>query len=189
MRSPHRSLSRVQGWFVVILSLAMPRVASAADGAWVNLNLSTHPGARSEFSAVYDPGRHRMVIFGGADSSDNAVTDVWALDLSGNCTPSWKKLTVTGTAPSYPSDYSAVYDTAFDRMVVFGGEHPGLNDFSNSVTYLKFRANPDSADWVGATPASGPCPRSGHSAYYDGPRHRMLVFAGAYPDAVNLPID
>src|SRR5262249_55155200 len=128
MRSPHRSLSRVQGWFVVILSLAMPRVASAADGAWVNLNLSTHPGARSEFSAVYDPGRHRMVIFGGADSSDNAVTDVWALDLNGNCTPSWKQLKVTGTAPSYPSDYSAVYDTAFDRMVVFGGEHPGLND-------------------------------------------------------------
>ena len=62
------------------------------------------PGPRSlhrpralAHTAIYDPVRDRMVVFGGYDGNGNR-NDVWALSLSGS--PAWSELTPAGSLPS-----------------------------------------------------------------------------------------
>jgi len=160
------------------------------DGRWVNLNLSNHPRARTEFSAIYDTDRRRMVIFGGvgrnlADTSDSTLEDVWALNLDSS-PAAWYKLNVSGQAPEDKSDYAAAYDQTYHRMVIFGGEHHVHNqqtgdEVSSKVTYLTFTGD-TTASWADATPAASPpnypCGRSGAGAFWNS--GRLMVFGGAY---------
>jgi hypothetical protein len=47
----------------------------------------TSPAARGSASAIYDPIRHRMIVFGGASPMHR---DVWALTL--DASPNWSQL-------------------------------------------------------------------------------------------------
>ena len=78
----------------------------------------TLPSGRSQTTAIYDPARDRILIFGGVDSSVTHLNDVWALSLSG--TPAWTDLATAGEPPSGRSLHTAVYDPNGDRMIVFG---------------------------------------------------------------------
>src|SRR5262249_37654411 len=75
----------------------------------------TPPTPRDAMTAVYDPVRDRMLVFGGwaATTFDG---NVWALSLSG--TPTWSTLATAGTGPSPRRHYAAVYDATGDRLVV-----------------------------------------------------------------------
>jgi len=68
------------------------------------------PSPRSSHTAIYDPVRQQMVVFGG---------DLWSLSLSG--VPTWTPLAASGSAPPLPAGSSAVYDPVGDRMLLFGG--------------------------------------------------------------------
>ena len=83
----------------------------------------TLPKARRSATAIFDPIRDRMVIYGGFDAlpgSDEFLADTWALDLAGN-TPTWSQLLPAGTVPTQRDAMAAAYDPIRDRMVVFGG--------------------------------------------------------------------
>jgi hypothetical protein len=152
------------------LRAALPaRASGAADGAWE----TTQPSSQSSRSAIYDPVRDRMVVFGGFyyDGSGHFLNDVWALSLAG--TPAWTELTPSGTPPSGRHFHSAIYDPVRDRMVVFGGYSPSsLND----VWALSLAGTPV---WTQLTPSgTPPSARSAHSAIYDPARDRMVVFGG-----------
>jgi len=155
------------GWYlndVWALSLA-------GTPAWTQLTpTGTPPVTRWGHSAIYDPLRDRMVVFGGYVMGGQEVNDVWALSLAG--TPAWTQLTPTGTPPSGRCDHTAIYDPVRDRMVVFAGVNPFLND----VWALSLAGTPA---WTQLTPAGTPASvRSSHSAIYDPVRDRMVVFAG-----------
>jgi hypothetical protein len=151
------------------LSLADP-------GAWTWLNPSGMPPAgRRGHSAIYDPVRHRMVVFGGYGAQ--YYNDVWALPLSGP--PAWTSLAPTGTAPPGRYGHSAVYDLASDEMIVFGGTANGVR---NDVWTLSLGATPA---WRQRTPAgTTPGARLYHRAIYDSERDRMVVFGGSEYDDV-----
>ena len=69
----------------------------AGTPAWTQLTpAGTPPSARSDHSAIYDPVRDRMVVFGGILDGVRYRNDVWALSLAG--TPAWTQLTPAGTA-------------------------------------------------------------------------------------------
>ncbi len=142
----------------------------AGTPRWTDLTpYSTSPGARMCHSAIYDPVRDRMVVFGGY--GDYRLNDVWALSLAG--APAWMQLTPTGTPPGARMCHSAIYDPVRDRMVVFGGggEHP-LDD----VWALSLAGTPE---WTQLTPSgSPPNARYGHSAIYDPLRDRMMLVGG-----------
>ena len=83
----------------------------------------TPPQARRSGTAVYDPIRDRMVIYGGFDAiwgSDEFLGDTWALDFSGDI-PTWVELQPAGNIPTVRDASAAAYDPVLDRMVVFGG--------------------------------------------------------------------
>src|SRR5207244_3512191 len=69
--------------------------------------------------------RDRLLIFGGTTASQGDEywsNEVWALSLSGS--PSLTQITASGTPPTARSDASMIYDSARDRLVVFGGIGP-----------------------------------------------------------------
>lgn len=138
--------------------------------AWTALVVAgTKPGARYGHSAIYDPVRDRMLVFGGNVGGFNG-NDVWALALAG--TPAWTRLTPTGTPPVARRSPSAIYDRVRDRMIVFGGYTTGNR---NDAWALALAGTPA---WSLISAGVAPAARRDHSAIYDPVGDRMLVFGG-----------
>jgi len=130
----------------------------------------TPPSARRGASAIYDPVRDRMLVYGGAAPS--ALGDVWALSLGAS--PAWTQLAPTGSPPPSRSGHSAIYDPVRDRMVVFGGQTGST--YRNDAWALGLAGTPA---WSNVAPSGGPPdPRARHSAIYDSVRDRLVVFGG-----------
>ena len=136
--------------------------------------LGDPPSKRLGHSAIYDPLRDRVLVFGGLDSAGNVLADVWALSLSDP--PSWSSLQPSGIGPSARRYHSAIYDPVRDRMLVFGGSNLSGVPFGD-VWSLWLSPTPR---WEQILPAGTdkPLQRYGHSAIYDPVRDRMLVFSG-----------
>jgi hypothetical protein len=152
------------GWALSLDTASWTEIATAG----------TPPGGRYFHSAIYDPVRDRMVIFGGYGGI--FLNDVWALSLSG--TPQWTRLTPTGAAPTARFLHSAIYDPVRDRMLVFGGARDWAPSqvFFDDTWALSLSGTPA---WTRLTPTgAAPSARCGHSAIYDPVRERMVVFAG-----------
>ena len=142
-----------------------------ATPAWTELTpTGTPPSGREYPTAIYDPVRDRMLVFGGYDASGDR-NDVWELSLA--WTPAWTELTPTGVPPSERAGPTAIYDPTGDRMVVFGGSGAG---FLNDVWELSLAGTPA---WTELTPSGvSPGARAAHTAIYDPVRNRMVVFGG-----------
>jgi hypothetical protein len=132
---------------------------------WSHLTpAGTPPSPRSNHSAIYDPVRDRMVVFGGGYPTP--LRNTWVLSLDG-C-PTWTELSTLGPSPPGRSRHTAIYDPIRDRMVIFGGG-------SSQVWVLSFVGTPT---WSRLEPDGTPPPLAGHTAIYDPIRDRMLVFGG-----------
>jgi hypothetical protein len=132
----------------------------------------TPPTARAYHTAIYDPVRDRMLVFGGWDQSHTYRNDVWALSLSGP--PAWSVLSPTGTPPTARQYHTAIYDPVRDRMIAFGGYDDTVR--RNDVWALSLSGAPA---WSALSPTgTPPIARYGHTAIYDPVRDRMVVFAG-----------
>jgi len=139
--------------------------------SWTQLSPSgTPPLPRFLHNAVRIPATNRMLVFGGTDSS--LFNDVWTLTLSNP--PAWSQLAPSGTPPVPRYQSTAIIDTTRQRVVVFGG-FDGTNLLSDTWS-LSLSGSPA---WAMLAPTGlGPTPRYGHSAIYDVPRDRMVVFGG-----------
>ena len=144
---------------------------------WTQLTPSgTQPVARARPTAIYDPVRDRVVLFGGA--GDGYLNDLWALSLAGN--PAWTQLAPLGTLPSARAGHTAIYDPGRDRMVVFGGISWGFLMYSDA--WALSLAN--SPSWTQLTHTGGaPSERAYSAAIYDPVRDRMVVFGGGFGGA------
>lgn len=166
-------------------------VLTNADGTgvvastWTQLSpTGSPPSARGTHSAVYDAVNNRMMVFGGdpnIGSCFGAVNDVWVLtnaDGTGG-TPTWAQLSPTGGPPNLRQSPQAVYDSATNRMMVFGGMTNACGSLSNDVWVLQ-NANGlgGTPIWTQLLPVGGPVPRASHSAVYDSANNRMVVFGG-----------
>lgn len=112
-----------------------------ASPRWTRLETKDlGPGARSRHSAVYDPRRRRMVLWGGYTSDTDLIFTsygVWALSLDG--APAWTFLGTAGREPYPATSASAVYDPRRDRMVTYGGSEL-FDDLLSDFRALEFGA-------------------------------------------------
>ena len=147
-------------------------LALSGGGGWTQLAPSgAAPSPREAHAAIYDPVGDRMIVFGGMDDG-GVLNDLWSLSLAG--TPQWQPLAPSGSPPSARSGASAVYDSQRQRMIVFGGRP--ASGLGNDTWALDLGASPS---WSSiATAGTPPSERMFHSALYDAPRDRMLVFSG-----------
>jgi hypothetical protein len=174
-------------------------VLSNANGlggtpAWTHLSPGGSPptGVFSS-SAVYDPANNIMTVFGGANLPFTAYSNgVWTLSHANGLggTPQWTNIVANG-APGSPAKreaHTAVYDTANNRMIIFGGaafSGPSSISGFNDVWVLT------NANGLGGTPVwtrlrvSGLAPgtRFSHTAVYDAINNLMMVFGGENLDA------
>lgn len=166
-------------------------VTLPATPAW-NFFFKSTPDTGLDFhSAVYDPATNIMIVFGGADAGlaygfTNAVllrTHTNGLGGSGD----WSTLIANGVAgsPTARLEHTAVYDSAGNRMIVFGG--CGVGDFVTGCTtvfndvWALANANGQGGppSWTQLTPSgSPPAPRFGCTAVYDAANNLLIVFGG-----------
>lgn len=140
-----------------------------SDGTWQRLG--GEGPARRDHSAIVDPIRHRMIVFGGYDLSI-VLNDLWSLSLGDG--PDWQRITPQHGPPPARSLHSAIYDPIRDRMIVFGGWSG--DRLLADVWALSLGASPR---WVELLPAGeGPPAREAHAAIYDPVRDRMVIFGG-----------
>src|SRR4051812_32841038 len=91
----------------------------ADSSTWTKIvPAGTSPPPRTYHSAIYDPVRDRIIVYGGWWTGPD-YSDVWALNLAG--TPTWEQLAPTGIGPGARGRHTAVYDPVRDRMIVYGG--------------------------------------------------------------------
>ncbi|MGH7723934.1 MAG: Kelch repeat-containing protein [Candidatus Eiseniibacteriota bacterium] len=132
----------------------------------------TPPAPRLDHAAVYDPQRHRMLVFGGADAG-GMYNDVWALSLSG--TPAWTLLAPTGTRPAGRAAAHVVYDSVRDRLIVHGGYD--RNFFALSDVWALSLAG--AGAWTPLSPTGLAPPASfAGAAIFDPGRERMVISGG-----------
>ncbi|TMQ60857.1 MAG: hypothetical protein E6K72_00215 [Candidatus Eisenbacteria bacterium] len=156
----------------------------AGTPAWTQLApTGPPPGKRSSHTAIHDPVRDRMIVFGGYDSALVYHNDVWALDLA---TDAWQELHPSGTPPTPRVEHCAVYDPVRDRMLVIAG-FDRVTGFLNTVWALSLAGG---ESWSELTPAGPPPPTRDGSAVYDAARDRVLLYGGssAAPDVYALEL-
>jgi hypothetical protein len=155
---------------------------------WVQLfPTGTPPATRGWHgtSGVYDAANQRMIIFAGRSAPlIDPLNDVWVLShangLGGQ--PQWLNLIANGApgSPPFRAGHSAVYDSANNRMMIFGGCRsvclPTLNDLWVLTSANGLGGTPT---WSQLSPTgSPPAPRVQHAAVYDPSSNRMVIFAG-----------
>jgi len=157
----------------------------AGTPSWIQLApAGTLPIARSNMSVVYDPASNEMIVFGGfsiSDTTNGVLGDVWVLSNANGIggTPVWTQETPAGAAIPARYAHTAVYDAAFNRMIVFGGsnEHTEIND-----TWVLTNANnrTGTPTWIQLAPAGTiPGPKSYHTAVLDPSTNRMIIFGSS----------
>ncbi len=139
------------------------------DGSdWSNVSPGGTPGldfpaGRGYFAMAYDLKRGVTLLHGGWNGSH--LGDTWQWDGS-----NWNKLSPAAN-PDNRHAHMMVYDSACDKMVIFGGNSSGG---ANSETW-KWNEN----IWIEEQPADKPDPRAYLGMVYDSKRKVVVVFGGA----------
>jgi N-acetylneuraminic acid mutarotase len=133
---------------------------------WTNLGLVANHGRRCVHTASYDPGEHRMIIYGGQRSGE--LGDLWALDLD---THVWTEFTPAASRQgrTFPA---SVYDAHGQRFIIFGGGAGGGVKFGDTWAF-----DFATGRWerLGST---GPIARNGAVGVYLAHESRALFFGG-----------
>jgi hypothetical protein len=138
----------------------------------------TLPAQRWLVAGCYDAANHRMVIWGGQNTS-TILGDVWALDLTSG-SEAWSQLTPTGTAPTPVWQSAYVFDAANKRLYTHGG-YTGAG-YSSQLFYLDLTTT--NGAWVNTGVTGGLAVR-GAVMGYDSTNQRLICFGGYDGTVVN----
>jgi Galactose oxidase, central domain/Kelch motif len=129
------------------------------------------PPANSGHAAVMDARNARMLVIGGQVNSLGEGRDVWTLPLQGES--DWARLETLGDSPSARARAVAVYDSANQRVIVFGG----VNTHSLNDTWI-LSLSDSTPHWSQVFPQEPlPPPLKNHVGVYD-PVYRRCIFFG-----------
>src|SRR5690242_16328495 len=128
---------------LIALSVLFSWEASAQS--WVALQpTGPLPSARSQATAVWDPGTNRFILFGGTTDGcarSSTQNDVWLVTNANGQggAGAWSQATPSGTAPSARQSHTAVYNATSNRMIVYGGDACGTP--TDGAVYVLTNAN------------------------------------------------
>ncbi len=135
------------------------------DGAgWNQLSPALSPPARTGHAMVYDSARRVCVLYGGKTPTNNSpLADTW--EWNGSV---WAQV-MTNPTPPARDGHAMAYDTARQRVVLFGGYNgANLNDTWEW----------DGTNWMQRTSPSTPGVRRRAAMCYDSARARVVMLGG-----------
>jgi uncharacterized repeat protein (TIGR01451 family) len=157
---------------------------------WIPLSPAGGPPTpRDSHTATYDPNTNTMTIFGGGGFTSafgcpatSLCNDVWVLENANGLggPPNWTQLSPTGGPPSPRNQLTATYDSAANRMTIFGGSIATASGLANDVWVLS-EANglAGTPAWMQLSPTGDPpAIRRTHSAIFNPSSNRMTIFGG-----------
>ncbi len=152
---------------------------SRGSERWDLLNPSgTPPSVRDLHFPIYHPGRHSVLLFGGAISGQR-YNDLYELKLDSMC---WRRIDVSGQLPTARSEGCVMFDRAGNRMIVFGGRTN--ESFLNDVWALDL--TPGSEGWQQLSPSGSPPSLRAGSGWASNPQGTQLyVFGGWYYSGIH----
>jgi len=118
---------------------------------WTQVAPAVSPSARDAHDMVY-VGSDTILLFGGKDATNTALSDTWAYDVTAN---TWTQLTPTG-APTTRFRHAMAY-VGGDVVVLFGGRDD-FGVFLNDTWEYDVTAN----TWTQTSPTAIPAIRVGH---------------------------
>ncbi|HEV7428034.1 MAG TPA: kelch repeat-containing protein [Thermoanaerobaculia bacterium] len=134
--------------------------------------LAATPSGRYESRMVWDPAIHRAVLFGGLTGIDAATKQQFDLADTWEWTGSrWLQI-FPAHSPSSRAAESMVFDSARNRVVIFGGRQAKLN-LNDTWSF-------DGNDWTAIATANAPSVRELAGAAYDSVRDRIVLFGGTH---------
>ena len=149
------------------------------DGrTWSERTFASRPSARRKHAMVYDDQGGLTVLFGGEDAIGAPLNDLWVYDGA-----SWtqRQSNDQARAPFQRREHALAYDSARQRVVLFGGRDRFGNLFDDVWEW-------DNASWTERTPASGPSARARHGLAFDAAAGATLLFGGI-DDVADTPND
>ena len=139
---------------------------------WVPQEVSPPgPSARTGHSATYVPSIDRLVLFGGAGSQ--VFGDLWTAYPGDPI--EWREESTLGPSPSPRRGHSDLYDSANDRVLVYGG---CLSDNTRSPELWQLSMTPGPAWTLLAPMGTNPPGSQGHTTIEDPIRHRLILLGG-----------
>jgi hypothetical protein len=138
------------------------------------------PPVRYGQSAFYDSVTNSIFIFAGAHSSSLLFHDYWqGTGVLGSTNLNWVHPVTTGTPPSPRYGHTGLYDSASNRMMVFGGA-TGTTTCVNDYRVLSYaNTQGGSPSWISITPTgSTPPVRSHQSAVFVAQTNQLIIFGG-----------
>lgn len=126
------------------------------------------PPARWDHALAADESGNRLIVFGGRDSTGEALDDTWSFDMSSGA---WAQLATTGPEPRF--GVAAAVDRASGMLYVFGGQHGDI--FYNDTWAFELATD----TWTRLDDGSNiaPSPRYGLGAVIDD-ASRLIVSHG-----------
>ncbi|MCI4368641.1 MAG: kelch repeat-containing protein [Thermoplasmata archaeon] len=141
------------------------------SGSWTNISarFSVAPSPRFIGEAmVYDAKDGYVLLFGGLSGYNSGLGDTWKFTHAG-----WKDLSAAvGLAPSPRFGPSVTYDTATQKVLLFGGcPYIGSSTcYNDTWTY-------SGGKWTNLSLSAGPSPRRGAQMAYD-PVTKVVLLQG-----------
>lgn len=127
---------------------------------------SRYGHAMATFIDAADPSRDHLVLFGGyPDATAVPTDDMWIWLGAG-----WKLLTPT-LRPAPRAQASMAFDSARKRIVLFGGDSQGGDDFGDTWEW-------DGTQWLKRTVSVAPSARRSAAMTYDPARNEIVLFGG-----------
>ena len=142
-------------------------VYNLTDNSWTNMNTSHNPGARFIHSMAYNSAHDKVILFGGYDD-DASDDETWVYNLTDN---SWTNMNPS-TSPSERRRHSMVYDSARDKVILFGGYDNTVSD--NEMWAYNLTEN----SWINMNPSTKPSERYESSMVYDSTHDKVILFGG-----------
>src|SRR3989344_4625105 len=149
-------------------------VTTRYSEAWSTLSpTGTAPTARSQAAGAFKASTRKAYVQGGLVGAGDYRNDLFELDLS-TTNGAWTQLKAEDAAGNPPSraDASMVFDTANNRLLIFGGY-----DGTNRLNDL-WRWDIAGASFAEVSEGTPPGVRQMHVAVYDENNPRMIVWGG-----------
>ncbi len=132
----------------------------------------TPPVGRRSYSAIFDPVRDRLLIFGGLDARNAIRGDLWELSFAVD-PPTWRQIALPTLAPAPRYAHAGVYDPVRQRMILHGGQMATQIDVTTWALDLR-----DDRTWAGLVSVA-PSRRLYASLIHDPVADRLILYGGS----------